>query len=66
VALACLLAAGCVWFVHELALPWRLLVAAVAMSAALSSSGAVRWHDLAYLRAVLRARDARAEARPDV
>jgi len=64
-ALACLLAAGCVWFAHELALPWRLLVAAFAMSAALWLLGAVRWHDLAYLRAVLRARDARTQTQPD-
>jgi O-antigen/teichoic acid export membrane protein len=64
-ALACLLTAGCVWLAHELALPWRLFVAAFAMSAALWLFGAVRSHDLAYLRAVLRARDARTQAEPD-
>ena len=64
-ALACLLTAGCVWLAHELALPWRLLVAALVMSAALWLLGAVRSHDLAYLRAVLRARDARTQTQPD-
>jgi len=64
-ALACLVAAGCTWLAHGLAWPWRALIAGLAMSAALWLFGAVRGHDLAYLRAVMRAREARAEARPD-
>lgn len=65
VALACLLAAGCAWLAQALAWHWRALIAVVAMSAALWLFGAIRSHDLAYLRAVLRARDARSEVRPD-
>jgi O-antigen/teichoic acid export membrane protein len=59
VALACVLTAGGVWLAQELALPWRMLVAATTMSAALWLLRAVRSQDLAYLRAVLRARDVR-------
>jgi O-antigen/teichoic acid export membrane protein len=58
-AIACVVTAACVWFARDLALPWRLGVAAVAMSAGLWLSGAVRSHDLRYLRAVLQGRDAR-------
>jgi O-antigen/teichoic acid export membrane protein len=57
-AIACLLTAGCVWLAGDFALPWRLAVAAGAMSAGLWLSGAVRSHDFRYLRAVLRGRDA--------
>ena len=65
VILACLVAAGCIWLARDLALPWRVLGAACVMSAALWLFGAVRTHDLAYLRAVVGAREKRGEAQPD-
>lgn len=59
-ALACAVTAGCFWLARDLALPWRMGVAALAMFAGLWLSGAVRPHDFKYLRSVLHGRDARA------
>jgi O-antigen/teichoic acid export membrane protein len=65
VVLACLVAAGVAWFARDLTFMWRVLVVSCAGVVALWLSGAVRAHDLAYLRTVLKARDSRAAQPPE-
>jgi O-antigen/teichoic acid export membrane protein len=65
VVLACVLAAFVAWLVRDLGFVWRVLVVGAAGLGALWLSGAVRPHDLAYLRAVMKARDARAAPRAE-
>jgi O-antigen/teichoic acid export membrane protein len=62
VGLACLLAACLAWLVSDLAFGLRLLVVIASGAAALWSFGAIRPHDLSYLRAILKAGDS--PARP--
>ena len=57
VALACLLAAALDWLLSDLAFGLRLPIVAVSGMAALWLFGAVRAHDLTYLRAILAARE---------
>jgi O-antigen/teichoic acid export membrane protein len=62
VALACLLAACLAWLLSDLAFWLRLLVVAASGMAALWAFGAIRHHDLSYLRAIVKASDS--PARP--